>query len=500
MGELRDEALARPPRLVRARRPLTPPSPSSTATSTPSPARGWLEQGATSHYVVVPADDAGALGLARRSPSRSSRCTRSGRSTTCSEPRAAAGLHDQAGRPRRPRRGGPPRADHHRAPDRGPGLVRPASGRATSSSGRTGARRSPIRRRRGSWPSATASRSAACSSGPTRASRSRSTSPPTFPEARGLGVGVALTEHALCVGARAGPRPHQGGLADREPARLALLAEARLPADRVPDGALPAPRSAVILREPANALDPRMRAYWTVESLLATRPPPSHRRRHRRHRRRRRSTAAWVVGRRRRAGRRRASASRPFVTPAPRLPQLPLRGHRARPLRRQRLALAPLAGGPARPRADRGHDGGPAPARVRARRRSRSRRPRRPAARRSRACARRSPTRSSRSSRAGPGSRRDVSRSRAGSTRSRCSCSRAALVGAGLLPVLVIVISAGAQGDRARLARPARRGRLGVLAWSRFRYRVAAGRLELHSGVLGATCARSRSIACGASS
>ena len=43
----------------------------------------------------------------------------------------------------------------------------------------------------------TARRSAACCSGPIRASRSRSTSPLTSPEARGLGVGVALTEHAL---------------------------------------------------------------------------------------------------------------------------------------------------------------------------------------------------------------------------------------------------------------------------------------------------------------
>jgi putative membrane protein len=57
-------------------------------------------------------------------------------------------------------------------------------------------------------------------------------------------------------------------------------------------------------------------------------------------------------------------------------------------------------------------------------------------------------------------------------------------VGAGLLPVLVLVISGGARviavvalGLLAALA-------YAVLAWSRFRYRVANGRLELSSGVI----------------
>jgi putative membrane protein len=57
-------------------------------------------------------------------------------------------------------------------------------------------------------------------------------------------------------------------------------------------------------------------------------------------------------------------------------------------------------------------------------------------------------------------------------------------VGAGLLPVLVLVISGGARvivivalGLLAALA-------YAVLAWSRFRYRVANGRLELRSGVV----------------
>ena len=57
-------------------------------------------------------------------------------------------------------------------------------------------------------------------------------------------------------------------------------------------------------------------------------------------------------------------------------------------------------------------------------------------------------------------------------------------VGAGLLPVLVLVISGGtrviaivALGLLAALA-------YAVLAWSRFSYRVANGRLELRSGVI----------------
>jgi putative membrane protein len=58
-------------------------------------------------------------------------------------------------------------------------------------------------------------------------------------------------------------------------------------------------------------------------------------------------------------------------------------------------------------------------------------------------------------------------------------------VGAGALPVLVLAISAGT-----RVIVPLVLGLLvaigvAVLAWWRFRYRVAAGRLELHSGVVG---------------
>ena len=57
------------------------------------------------------------------------------------------------------------------------------------------------------------------------------------------------------------------------------------------------------------------------------------------------------------------------------------------------------------------------------------------------------------------------------------------VVGAGILPVFVLVISGGV-----RVIVPLVLAGLGVivygiLAWSRFRYRVAAGRLELHSGV-----------------
>ena len=57
-------------------------------------------------------------------------------------------------------------------------------------------------------------------------------------------------------------------------------------------------------------------------------------------------------------------------------------------------------------------------------------------------------------------------------------------VGAGLLPMLVIVISAGARAIALLTLGLLLAIGYGVLAWSRFRYRVAAGRLQLHSGVL----------------
>ena len=58
-------------------------------------------------------------------------------------------------------------------------------------------------------------------------------------------------------------------------------------------------------------------------------------------------------------------------------------------------------------------------------------------------------------------------------------------IGAGALPVLVLAVSAGT-----RVIVPLVLGALvalgfAVLAWWRFRYRVVAGRLELHSGVIG---------------
>ena len=58
------------------------------------------------------------------------------------------------------------------------------------------------------------------------------------------------------------------------------------------------------------------------------------------------------------------------------------------------------------------------------------------------------------------------------------------VVGAGLLPVLVLVISAGARVLVPLVLALLAAAVYGVLAWSRFRYRVANGRLELHSGVL----------------
>jgi putative membrane protein len=57
-------------------------------------------------------------------------------------------------------------------------------------------------------------------------------------------------------------------------------------------------------------------------------------------------------------------------------------------------------------------------------------------------------------------------------------------VGAGLLPMLVIVISAGARAIALLTLGLLLAVGYGILAWSRFRYRIAGGRLELHSGVL----------------
>jgi putative membrane protein len=57
-------------------------------------------------------------------------------------------------------------------------------------------------------------------------------------------------------------------------------------------------------------------------------------------------------------------------------------------------------------------------------------------------------------------------------------------IGAGLLPILVLVISAGARLIVLLALGLAAAAVYGVLAWSRFRYRVSGGRLELQSGVV----------------
>jgi putative membrane protein len=57
-------------------------------------------------------------------------------------------------------------------------------------------------------------------------------------------------------------------------------------------------------------------------------------------------------------------------------------------------------------------------------------------------------------------------------------------IGAGLLPLIVIVISAGARVIVLLALALLLAIAYGVLAWSRFRYQVANGRLELHSGVV----------------
>jgi len=58
-------------------------------------------------------------------------------------------------------------------------------------------------------------------------------------------------------------------------------------------------------------------------------------------------------------------------------------------------------------------------------------------------------------------------------------------VGASLLPVLVVVISSGARVIAGLVLAALVAVGIAVVAWWRFRYRVAAGRLELHSGVVG---------------
>lgn len=57
------------------------------------------------------------------------------------------------------------------------------------------------------------------------------------------------------------------------------------------------------------------------------------------------------------------------------------------------------------------------------------------------------------------------------------------IVGAGLLPVLVLVLSGGVQVIVPLVAAAVAVVAYALLAWSRFRYRVADGRLELRSGV-----------------
>jgi putative membrane protein len=58
------------------------------------------------------------------------------------------------------------------------------------------------------------------------------------------------------------------------------------------------------------------------------------------------------------------------------------------------------------------------------------------------------------------------------------------MVGAGLLPVLVLIVSGGARVIVPLVVIAAAVIAYAVLAWSRFRYRVGDGRLELRSGVL----------------
>ncbi len=57
-------------------------------------------------------------------------------------------------------------------------------------------------------------------------------------------------------------------------------------------------------------------------------------------------------------------------------------------------------------------------------------------------------------------------------------------IGAGALPVLVLAVSAGARVIAALVLGALVALAFAVLAWWRFRYRVVAGRLELHSGVI----------------
>ena len=91
----------------------------------------------------------------------------------------------------------------------------------------------------------------------------------TDPEARGTGVGRALTAHVLALGPRAGLSGDDDRLADDEPLGLALLAEARLPR-RVP-AALPL--DPVVQRIPL-LYGTRLTVVDAPDDAVVLRPPP----------------------------------------------------------------------------------------------------------------------------------------------------------------------------------------------------------------------------------
>src|ERR687891_912866 len=170
-----------------------------------------------------------------------------------------------------------------------------------------------------------------------------------------------------------------------------------------------------------------------------------------------------------------------------RIPALPLRGDRARPLRGEGPAVAAAADRSACAAADGGHDGRAAPAGVRPRRRRGQHRlgrrghvdPGSPAAGRRRPLYRARPPRRARGG--------HVSGEEIGGRLHPLAVLLIArrFVGVSLLPAAALLLSAGTRVIVPLLAAALAVGvPLAVLSWSRFRYRVAGGRLELHSGVV----------------
>ena len=247
----------------------TPTSPSSTATSTPSQARAGSTQGATSHYVVVPADDdvlRAWLGV----------------SFAIQQVHAERPLDDVPESPPPDgltiRQGG---LDDLDAAARLAPIITELQIEAPVWSG---LERPSDEQFRENWREALADPEA------TWFLAERDGEPlgglllwadpgepisldvaATLPEARGLGVGESAHRARASAGraskATTGSR-RTGGSRTCSPRASGRTRGFRPTAYRMVRYLHP--RSAVILREPANALDPRVHDLWPVEGLLAT--------------------------------------------------------------------------------------------------------------------------------------------------------------------------------------------------------------------------------------